>query len=146
MPPDDPCCPSHYDSTPDKEADQRTSQREGQNENKDEDEDENEVNNKEEDHDEDKGEGENEDEDEDEVKVEVEVEAEIESSPSPEPEADPAQIELPESPYFNPFDAPAADSGTSSRRGSIDDIPSLEDTIAYVDPFAESLAKRDWAR
>ncbi|UKZ79626.1 hypothetical protein TrVFT333_007386 [Trichoderma virens FT-333] len=67
------------------------------------------------------------------------TEEKTESSPGNEPEVDPATIALPASPYFNPFD-----NKPSSRRGSIDDIPSLDDTPASDELPMESFAKQDW--
>ncbi|PNP52302.1 hypothetical protein THARTR1_07082 [Trichoderma harzianum] len=66
-----------------------------------------------------------------------EEEDQSDSSPKPEQEVDPATISLPESPYFNPFD-----NTVPIRRGSIDDIPPLDDD----GPPVESFAKRDWMR
>lgn len=108
------------DPAPDKEAGQSMLQDEAENEERDEDEEGDEA----------EGKDEN---------------KETESSLSKEPETNPAEIELPNSPYFNPFDAPGADVGTGSRRGSIDGIPPLEDE-AHVEPFVGSPANREWTR
>ncbi|KAK0761113.1 hypothetical protein N5P37_006059 [Trichoderma harzianum] len=72
---------------------------------------------------------------------ENEDEDQPDSSPKPEQEVDPAAISLPESPYFNPFD-----NKVPSRRGSIDDIPPLDDTPANDESPVESFAKEDWMR
>lgn len=72
---------------------------------------------------------------------ENEDEDQSDSSPKVEQEVDPATISLPESPYFNPFD-----NKVPSRRGSIDNIPPLDDTSVNDEPPVESFAKRDWMR
>lgn len=82
-----------------------------------------------------------EDEDQNESQKENKDEEQSDSSPKTEQEIDPANISLPESPYFNPFD-----NKVPSRRGSIDDIPPLDDAPADDEPPVESFAKRDWMR
>ncbi|KAL7946004.1 P-loop containing nucleoside triphosphate hydrolase protein [Trichoderma barbatum] len=117
------------DSSPSKEE---TEQNQSQDEKKNEDDnkDDNESVNKDSD---DGNEDENKDENSD------ENEDESNSSPEDGGEVDPANISLPASPYFNPFE-----NNTSSRRGSIDDIPLLDDTTAHDEPVVESSARRDW--
>ncbi|QYT02399.1 hypothetical protein H0G86_009402 [Trichoderma simmonsii] len=82
-----------------------------------------------------------EEEDQNESQKENKDEDQPDSSPKPEQEVDPAAISLPESPYFNPFD-----NKVPPRRGSIDDIPPLDDTPANDEPPVESFAKEDWMR
>ncbi|KAL7819973.1 hypothetical protein V8C26DRAFT_427377 [Trichoderma gracile] len=85
-------------------------------------------------------------EDDGEEKAESEVEGETKCSSSEESEAGLSGIELPLSPWFNPFDSPETNNSTSACRDSHDGIPSVDDTSAQLEPSVESLAKREWTR
>ncbi|UKZ70725.1 uncharacterized protein TrAtP1_011696 [Trichoderma atroviride] len=71
-----------------------------------------------------------------------ESEQESSSDSGSEHSVDPAEVSLPASPYFNPFDSPTEGEG-HSRRGSIDNIPPLNDTL-LTEASTDSSVKKIW--